>query len=111
MPKAKKAAAVATVGKAVTRYELVYGSGRVSATTYDTQADARAAALTAFTDNPNVSRVAVRAQVQREDGNTELVVIERPEEETVEVTVDVTTSAPKAGAVQSAWLVGFDYHR
>jgi hypothetical protein len=110
LPRARKAVAAATEGKSVTRYELVEGRTRIPATTYDTKAAARTAAINLIDSGTRYRRIAVRAVVQRETGNGDLVVIERPEAELTEITVNVTMSVPKAGAVQSGWTVGFSCH-
>lgn len=125
LPAPRKFQATATEGKSVTKYDViaVLGSGaREKRVQKDSQAEARAAALTIaqkeadwFAENPNHygSRPVsyeVQAVVVREGGNAALVVIARPEPETAKVSVTIKTYTVKPTAKPTAYTVAFDYH-
>lgn len=121
LPKPRMAVAAATDGKAVTRYAVAHADqynsqgymtseGRTIGEPYTSQSDARAAAINLVNANPQVASLVVRAVIVRESGNTNLVTISRPEPDTSQITLDVTTSEVKPGAKQSDWLVSFNVH-
>ncbi|QNE48595.1 hypothetical protein F1C58_16170 (plasmid) [Glaciihabitans sp. INWT7] len=110
LPKARKAVATATEGKATTKYIVSFPGGKTIGTYHDSQSEARAAALATVNADPTISALEVTALIVRDSGSRALVSITRPEAETNEITVNVTTSEPKIGAKQAGWLVGFDYH-
>jgi hypothetical protein len=110
LPKARKAVATATDGKASTQYVVSQPGGRGSGTFHATQSAARAYAIRVLNENPTISDLEVTAVIVRDTGNLALVTITRLEAEVNEITVEVTTSEPKTGAKQAGWFVGFDYH-
>ena len=121
LPKARKAVAAATEGKAVTRYTVVtvdrvspegwrVDGGQIIGHAHASQAEARAAALELVNTDARYSSLGVRATITRDSGSLDLVRVDRPEADSSEVTLDVTLSTPRAGAAQTAWVVSFDVH-
>lgn len=112
LPKVRAPKAVATEGKAVTKYR-VQGANtfdRELKTSYDSQAEARSAAVEYMKRHPEVASLSVTALIVRDTGGAELVRITREEPELATATFKVTTQKPKAGARITGYLVAFDYH-
>lgn len=107
LPKPRAPKAEATEGKAVTKY-VVNGASRLPE--YDSQAEARAAAVEFMKAHPECSELSVSAIIRRDTGKTALVRITRPEPELSTVTFAVTTQTPKPGARVVGYLIAFDYH-
>jgi hypothetical protein len=115
LPRIRKAVAQGTEGKAITVYALTVkasnGYENVLADTYTSSSDARAAAIEFMNkDDGKYVSVSVEAHIQREGGNTELVVISRPEVDEVELTVQISSERAKPNAKAIAYLFATDYH-
>lgn len=116
LPTARKAVATATEGKAVTTYQVVSftpweGSPQLQIVAEkESQAEARATALELMNADATYHRLAVRAKVNRESGEEDLVTITRPvpEESNVKLNITMTTVKPEATVVSYRFL--FDYH-
>jgi len=100
LPAKRKPVATATEGKAVTKYEVAGDYGHIVAQGFDSQADARAAALKLMEKETKYGALYVRAHIEREGegGGLNLVSISRPVPESVEIEVkaNVVTAKPNA---------------
>ena len=110
LPKPVKPRARHTLGAMVTQYLVVEGDGRKLSGPHATMPEARQAGLDLLEQQPQRSRLEVRAEVLRQDAGPALAVIERSAPDTAKVTLRVTTRMPKHGAPIAGHLVAFDYH-
>lgn len=111
LPKQRAANARSTEGKATTVYLLVReGNSANPVSEHTTIAEARAAGLEHFEQDPSAHRLSVEAVVRRGE-NRELAVLERPESERQTATLNVSVQAVKPGAKPSHYVVAFDTHR
>jgi hypothetical protein len=107
LPRARRAVAVATEGRAVTSYEIVTRELRRVGGLHPTQAAARAAAIDHVNGSNDYPHVDVRAVVTREDGNLNLVSISRGEPDTSDIVFNIVMSVPTARAKTVEWGVTY----
>lgn len=99
-------------GKAKTQYYLVGDKlykDRKGIKYFDSQAEARAWAVTVMDNDPLINNVSVEARVRREDGSSVVKLTRKVSSATAKFTVSyvhMKTTTPKT----DGWLVGFDYH-
>ena len=106
MPEPLPGVAVAVDGALVTRYIVVLPNGVTRPELHLSAEAAGDAAIELMAADPYILRAAVRAVVVREDGGADLMVVERPEPVSAEVTIRTQTVNPGPNAVRGGWLVG-----
>jgi hypothetical protein len=113
-PKPRKPVAVATKGKLITEYRVIFDDeprGReVGVALGATQAEARAKAVAIMEKDTAITELRVVPVVRREDGDDTVVRITRPMPETATVGVKLTLHAPKKGAQPTTFMVVFATH-
>jgi hypothetical protein len=111
LPAKRKPVATATEGKAVTKYEIAGDYGNIVAQGFDSQADARAAALKLMEKETKHAALYVRAHIEREGDELNLVTISRPVPESIEIEVKANIATAKPNAKLGKFFVAYTvYH-